>query len=255
MDTVFAHLPDPLVLAPILGPDNVVSAFTDAWVSLRRSRGSQTRFEPAAFASYVGYAKRASLSAAPYTPSPHVVTPATPSDLEAIIHLRIAFEAESWTWSEPHTPEEEHAILSGPVASGLVWICRVSGDSAPAGFVLVGRSTPRTIAIRNVYVVPAHRRKGVGEAMVRAVTRYYLGAGDYGSVGVPEGPPAVGIKEEVVLNVAKSNAAGLYRKVGFLLPEVDGGVHKGGIDPETGRKGWIATVFQGTEDVTVCVLT
>ncbi|KAI0647380.1 hypothetical protein C8Q79DRAFT_1009481 [Trametes meyenii] len=72
--------------------------------------------------------------------------------------------------------EVEENYLRQAITSGLAWTCwtcRTGGELV--GFVVNGRATPRTVAIKNVYVPPEHRRKGYAEAMVRAMSRHYLG--------------------------------------------------------------------------------
>ena len=107
---------------------------------------------------------------------------------------------------------------------------------------LSGRQTKLTVAVRNVFVAPEHRRKGIAEAMVQTVTRYCLGVPVEDVEGVPTGPPPFGVKDEVGLNVADFGAARIYKRAGYLLPDLEGGVPTGGIDPETGRKGWTSSV-------------
>lgn len=49
-----------------------------------------------------------------------------------------------------------------------------SSTPVPIGFVHTGRPTPRTCAIRGVFVDPAHRSQGVATRMVAHVTRAHL---------------------------------------------------------------------------------
>ncbi|EPS99052.1 hypothetical protein FOMPIDRAFT_112188 [Fomitopsis schrenkii] len=74
------------------------------------------------------------------------------------------------------------ALPRQPSGRGTVhrgWRYKDEGENAQcdvAGYLLLGRNTPRTVAIRNVFVAPEHRRRGLAETMVGAVTRACLGA-------------------------------------------------------------------------------
>ena len=151
--------------------------------------------------------------------------------MDALVQLVMAFRMG--VWGEAGSGEEARAFLARPVARGLVWVCRVEPEGTPVGYVVLGRVTPRTIAFRNVFVAEEHRRKGIGETMVCAVTRYYLGMRPHGVQGVQEDPPPMGWKEEVNLNVVDAGAERMYKRAGFLFPDLEGEVPKGGIDPTT----------------------
>ncbi|RPD58469.1 hypothetical protein L227DRAFT_188399 [Lentinus tigrinus ALCF2SS1-6] len=239
---------DPLVLDKMIGPAPAVSAFLAAWVDLLATRGLRVRIDTGtkagAFGSRVSYVTRATLPPPPTNPFPHPVVQATPADLEDIAQLYIAFQFDT-PWHGVVTREAALAFVDRPVKAGLVWYVRVDGETV--AYVLLGRVTPRTIALRNVFVKPSHRRKGIAEAMVRGVTRYYLNAPPYGVQPTTEGPPAVGFKEEVNLNVADEGAERVYRRSGFLFPDRNGDAVTGGIDPATGRKGWYESIWRGVE--------
>ena len=241
-NAVLSALPDPAAFDKIIGPEHAVRAYTDAWRTLLSQRGSRVRLTDGSFSTRISYITRAALPPAPSAPPAYTCTPAREDDLDALAELYSAFKAES-PWGETTTRADALAFLARPVAARLVWVCRVGG--AVAAYVLLGRVTPRTIAIRNVYVLQAHRRKGIAEAMVRAVSRYYLGAGSYGLEGAPEVPPTVGFKEEVNLNVENGAAAQrVYKRAGFLLPDGEGEELTGGVDPVTGRKAWYPCIWR-----------
>ncbi|RPD81553.1 hypothetical protein L226DRAFT_496470 [Lentinus tigrinus ALCF2SS1-7] len=227
--------PNPLVLDKLIGPDAAVKTFVAAWCTLLGAQGHHVRMTPGDWGSRVTYVNRASLPPILSTPSPHIIVQATAHDLEAIAQLHIGYEADT-LWHRVITREAALAAVEGPVKAGLVWYVCVEGE--PAGYIVLGRVTPRTIAIRNAFVSRAHRRKGIAEAMVRGVTRYYLNAPPYDVRPIEEGRPAVGFKEEVNLNVAVADAERVYRRSGFLLPAMDGEGVTEGIDPTTGRQGW-----------------
>ena len=80
-----------------------------------------------------------------------------------------------------------------------------------AAYVFTGRATgtAATISIRNVYTREAHRRKGLAEALVNTVTKYWL-------EGVEEGSRKTGI----TLFVEPGNVAeAVYRKCGFTITD------------------------------------
>ncbi|KAI1789194.1 hypothetical protein LXA43DRAFT_1022307 [Ganoderma leucocontextum] len=249
--SVLAALPDPLVFDKIIGPLKPVEAFINTWIALLRAQGRKAKILLGEFdhSSRISYATRASLPPPLATPPPYRVEPATHAGLRAAAALWQHFQATS-PWRGIFSIEEAIGTLTGPADAGLVWVCRLEAepDGHPAAFAVLGRVTPRTIAIRNVYVSPEHRRKGVAETMVRAITRYFLGvAAPYGVHGVPDGPPACGFKEEVNLNVGDPSAEGVYRRSGFLLPTGTGEDMKGGVDPETGRRAWYPSIWRGVE--------
>ena len=251
--SVMAALPDPHAFRQIKGPLKPVEAFVHSWIALLAARGIKTRVLLGKFDSFgsrVSYATKASIPPPFPTPPLYRVERAVRADLPAVAVHYQDFQATS-PWRSIISIEDAIHKLTHPADAGLVWICRPEADgdadTPPAAFVVLGRITPRTISIRNVYVAPDHRRKGVAETMVRAVTRYFLGAAPYGVHGVPDGPPQCGFKQEVNLNVAGPTAEGVYRRSGFLFPVGAGENMAGGVDPETGRKAWYPSVWRGVE--------
>ena len=230
---------NPLTLKKMLGCGPAVEAFLAAWTSLLSARNLHVRISVPAIEAdnhspRISYATRASLPPPSATPFPHPIAQATPADLADILALYTAFQP----WNAPGAL----SVLAPLIQARLVWFVRVHGE--PAGYVRLGRATPRTVAILNVYVTPPRRRQGIAEAMVRGVTRYYLDAPPYGvlpqAVQPDGGPlPLVGFKAEVNLAVADGGPERLYRRSGFLFPERSGDVGvAGGVDPATGRKAW-----------------
>ncbi|PIL30858.1 hypothetical protein GSI_07026 [Ganoderma sinense ZZ0214-1] len=250
--SVLATLSSPRDFDKIIGPLKPVEAFLNTWVALLAAQGVSAKIlirESEAVASRVSYATRASLPPPLAVAPPYRVERAGRADLPGVAILYQHFQLTS-PWRGIISIEDAILNLTGPADLGLVWVCRLEDaapDGPPAAFSILGRITPRTIAIRNVYVAPDHRRKGVAETMVRAVTRYFLGAAPYGVHGVPDGPPQCGFKQEVNLNVADPSAEGVYRRSGFLFPVGTGENMTGGVDPETGRRSWYPSVWRGVE--------
>lgn len=89
------------------------------------------------------------------------------------------------------TVEEAITIIQNAIRRSRIWYCHYNHVSVntdlssepPAGiarYVLVGRKRPHAIAVRSVFVSETYRRKGIAEALLRVVTRYYLGAESLG---------------------------------------------------------------------------
>lgn len=238
-------IPSPLALEKIIGPADVVDRFLESCAMLAfQEHGVRVRITPGLFGSRMSYATRASLPPLPAVPPPYIVTLATVDDVPGLAPLYAAFRLNS-VWSEVVDMEAATAFMKGPVTRGLVWSCRLASDGPPVGYVSLGRVTPRTIAIRNVFVLEEHRRKGIAETMVRAVVRYYLGVHPYGVEGLPDGPPPEGLKVEVCLNVVEAGAERVYKRAGFLFPDREGDTPTGGGDPTTGRPSWYPSAWRG----------
>ncbi|BGP01327.1 Proteophosphoglycan [Rhodotorula toruloides ATCC 204091] len=96
---------------------------------------------------------------------------------------------------------------------------------APVAFLATGRATPRTVAIRMVYVSPSHRGQSIAQRMVTHVTRSHLLTANPLPLNLDELPPKEeedeetrwGRKDEVCLFAEPENAAArrAYGKVGF----------------------------------------
>lgn len=184
----------------VFGPSVLVDPFTDALAIIRRTRGEIVKIVDY-FHGTVLCATTATLPPPSPTCSEHLVTLATtPSDAEAVAPLYIEFTRGgpvTATFDQAREKMEEALRRKG------LWRCHVNGELA--GFIVVGRFTPNTASIKNVFVRPEYRRKGVGETMVRVVTRYCLG-----------------VKKELCLNVIEKGAQRLYGRCGFVLPGESG---------------------------------
>ncbi|KAF7799554.1 hypothetical protein EIP86_010791 [Pleurotus ostreatoroseus] len=227
---------DPKRFDKAIGPTYLVNTFLQAWVTHTETQGYQLKTTAPLFSSRVSFATLATIPPPSSTFSHYKVSKAqTEADAEAIVPLIVDFRTHGLL---KFTVEEAQRQARVAVNMKQLWFCRV-GDEI-AAYILIGRITPRTVAIRNVYVAPAHRRKGIAEAMVRALTRYYLGAEPLGFEGAPSPKPDVGTREEICLNVAEEFVARLYARCGFLLGPDD---H----DPVTGKKGCFDSCWRGVE--------
>ncbi|KAJ3542540.1 hypothetical protein NM688_g5960 [Phlebia brevispora] len=227
---------EPKLLDSVIGPFDLVNAFIETWVSHMQTQGLQLRALDPFFNSRVSFATLGTIPPSSSAFSQYRFTLAeTEEDANAVAPLAVDFTSDG---PRTTTLDKAKRIMHAAVQMKQVWLCHVEGQLA--AYSLVGRVTPRTIAIRNVYVSPVHRRKGIAEAMVRALTRYYLGAEPLGFEGAPSPKPAIGTREEICLNVAKEDVARLYERCGFLLGPDDQ-------DPATGRKGSFKSVWRGVE--------
>ena len=234
------ELPRLPVIDVVIGLEAAANAFLNAWVARSASTGPRLVLQEPALSWRTSYATKNSLPP-PITPC-GTITLASSEDLDALIPLHVDFVTTS-PWPAKMTEEAAVAGLTRAITAKVVWIYKA--DGLVAGYAIVGRPTPRTIAIQNVYVGSKHRRKGIAEALVRATTRYYLGVTPSGAVDVPDVPP-FGVKAEVSLLVVDPSAEGVYRRSGFLFP-APGDDETGGWDPVTGQKAWFRCVWQGTE--------
>ncbi|GAA6051999.1 hypothetical protein JCM3770_003005 [Rhodotorula araucariae] len=133
------------------------------------------------------------------------------------------------------SPDGALAHFRAVVARGAFWVYRAptagsdgadtGADVAPVGFVQTGRPTRRTVAIRGVYVAPAHRGSGVATRMVAAVVRAHLADGTP-RVALDRGDDEelrtrYGAKDEVCIFVEPANpgARRAYAKIGFRETE------------------------------------
>ncbi|KAI0703558.1 hypothetical protein BC835DRAFT_1262716 [Cytidiella melzeri] len=218
----------------VIGPRALVNSLIDGWVSYAAEHGQAVKALDPFFTSKVSYATRASLPPpCPALSHLKIEQLTKQEDAEALVSFMLDFLTHG-----PQKPNEEQVRRQLQVAMYLshVWICRVDGELA--GYISVGRVTPRTVAIRNVYVAPSHRRKGIAEALTRAVSRLYLGVEPVGIEGAPLDGPADGVKDEVCLNVAEKDVERIYTRSGFLIDQQD---------PATGKQGWFHSSFRGIE--------
>jgi len=230
---------DCAMMNQVIGPEEICDVFTKAWVSHIKEIGVILKPSPPYFPVRVSFATACSLPEPSLESARHIISLAATEDISELVRLLIAFSRHG---IESITEEEAHHLMTESVASRKVWIC---GDGEEiVGFTLPGRSTPRTIAIRNVFVLPEYRRRGIAEAMVRIVTRRYLGVLSLEVEGAPDSPPIEGTKEEVCLNMAVVGEAvrRLYTRCGFML-------YEGSRDSRNGRKGSYVSVTRALERV------
>ncbi|GJE87074.1 GNAT family N-acetyltransferase [Phanerochaete sordida] len=216
----------------LFGPQDLVDALIDKWTVDMTARGLHIEVPPPVFRSKASLATLATLPAPPPVLSKYRIELARSNDVETLASFYIDFLGVR---HDRMSLQGAWASMDESIRLGDIWVCRDQGEIA--GYTATGRTTARTVAIRNVYVSPEHRRKGIAEAMTAAVTRFYLGAQPLGFEGAPDGPPARGVKDEVCLNVVDDFVAKLYKKCGFLLGEDDR-------DPASGKKGWFATTLR-----------
>lgn len=216
---------EPKTFDRVYGPTPLNDALVAAYSSLVPSRGEHVEDTPAVARSIISYAIKSTLPPPSPAFSQFPVQLATLEDDDTLGKMLHDFFASVGVGL---TEEQCKGIMHSAIVLGMAWACRVEGIIA--GFCVLGRSTPRTISIKNVYVKPDYRRRGIAETMVRALTRYYLGAEPLGFEGAPAGIPKEGVKKEVCLNVKDESAIRLYKRTGFLLGEGD-------LDPVSGKRG------------------
>ncbi|KAI0723904.1 hypothetical protein C8T65DRAFT_91622 [Cerioporus squamosus] len=235
---------DPSVMDQFSGPRDLSTAILTSWVALIVSRGRRLRLTTPIFSWAVSYATRASLPppTTSTTSSTGIATLAAKEDAVMIAPLHVEFVMTS-PWPGTISRGEALAVLARTITADLTWVKNFKRDEV-VGYAILGRATPRTISLRNIYVAPEHRRQGIAEAMVRAITRYYLGMH---TSGIPEDLPSVGVNEEVNLLVDDPGAERVYRRAGFLFPDRSGEALSGGRDPSTGQKVWYHALWQGVE--------
>jgi len=226
----------PSLVDKVLGPATAVNAFVDAWVNRMETQGIRLKKPDPYFLSRACYATRSTLPPPSAAFADHQVSLASgPETIESLVPLFVEFMRLG---PHPVTPEIGHTIMREAVEAQRIWFCRFQG--VVAGYILLGRITPRTIAIRNVFTLPDHRRKGIAEALVRGVTRYYLGAQPLGFEGPPTAISDKETKKEVCLNVSDPTVMKIYSRCGFMLGEDER-------DPDNGQRGWFPTVWRGVE--------
>ncbi|KAI0822725.1 hypothetical protein BC628DRAFT_1421415 [Trametes gibbosa] len=225
----------------VSGHAAAVEAFLKAWAARAQAKGTHLRIGDPVLVTRSSYATRESLPPLLDASANFFITPATTDDLSAILPLHMDFLK---TGPGPRAVDVEAVALQRILALGLIWVCRVDGYIA--GYIILGRISPRTIAIRNVYVSANHRRNGIAGAMVRAMSRHYLGIQPVGYKGVPDETPTTGVKDIVCINVAEPEVERIYRRAGFLFPDNAGdGSLQEGHDPISGQKAWFSSARRG----------
>ena len=219
----------------VQAPNDLSDLFINKWIAEMETRGLHYGLLPNPFQVKVSYATLATIPPPPPTLLQYELEPPTTDDVEVLAQYFVDFALHG-----PRAVSLEGARdkMRMHIEQGDIWACKVDGEIA--GFCVTGRSTPKTIAVRNVYVAPKHRRKGIADAMTRMVTRYLLGATPLGFAGGLATSTPKGVKAEVVLNVAEDFVERIYKKCGFLLGIDDK-------DPVSGRKGWHASVYRGVQ--------
>ncbi|TCD70936.1 hypothetical protein EIP91_000842 [Steccherinum ochraceum] len=226
---------DTTTVDQLLGEEVLVNAFLGCWVDHMTGLGSSVKLLDTMARTRVAYATLATIPEPNPALAHHRMVRPTLSDAEEIAQLYVQFGGTS---PVAGTLERGRGIMAGAIQSRRLWICK-DGDII-VGFILIARMTPRTVSIKQVFVSPSHRRRGIAEAMVRTLSRFFLGAhpsGLEGSDGTDYEPEG-GIRDAVCLNVGEEEAARVYVKAGFLL---------GAKDPVTGRDGWYPSSWRGVE--------
>ncbi|KAI9065364.1 hypothetical protein FKP32DRAFT_1674719 [Trametes sanguinea] len=235
-------LTHPLAITLVNGEADAVNAFLTSWVEAAASKGTRLRMKDPAFDARASYATRETVPPPPPTKPDYEIVLATGEDFDQLFPIYLDFTKQAGPGTRALDVEEAH--LRFVIAQGTTWLCRI--DNALVGFIVLGRVTPNTIAIRHVYVIPEHRRKGIAEGLVRAINRYYLGMRPVGYDGIPDGDPAVGVKSFVCINT--SSAENIYRRAGFLFPVRTADEQgAGGRDPISGKKAWYRHILRGVE--------
>lgn len=225
--------PSPLCKAS--GPEPLVDIFIDAWVSEMRQRSISVEALPTFYLSKCCYATLATIPPPPAAFAQCKIELATSADVDCLALLFADF-----TTAGPHPVPLDIAKkrMDASVQLREVWVYRLDDDIA--GYCAMGMMTPRTVTLKNVYVAPKHRRKGIAEAMVALLIHCFLGV-EY--PGTPAGDPPGGVKQEVCLNVIEEHVEKLYKKCGFMLED-------DARDPATGRRGWRPAAYRGVQMVT-----
>lgn len=230
-----------------MGPASLVEPFIHAWVShIASSHNVHVKMVDYHLNFEISYVTLATIPtpSSIFSSEKYDIRRATERDIRELASLYIEFKNE--VWHQPEAPEKAVQAVQQATSRERLWFVYYKDTNQPhalktiAGFVLLGRETPRTIAIRNMFVSPAFRRKGVAEALVRAVTRFYLGAVPLGFE--LRGAEAIHPKEEICLNVKDPGARRLYIRCGFQF-EGDQ------TDAVTGKRKWYPTSVFGVESI------
>ena len=163
---------EPQAFDYLMGPEELVSIFIYVWITSMTARGVRVEALPETiYSAKLSFATLATLPSPPPSLAQYRLELAAADDVEALAHLLSAFTA---IWKNRVSVEGARARMAAAVRFGEAWVHRVDGEIA--AFCTVGRETVRTIAVRNLYVDPRHRRKGIAEALTMGMLRYYLGA-------------------------------------------------------------------------------
>ncbi|CCM04432.1 uncharacterized protein FIBRA_06611 [Fibroporia radiculosa] len=231
MELLVTFLPtvvDPNTVDKIVGLKDIVDAFIDAWIAFMASKHVALQSPTATFTVRACYATRSTIpQSQPTLFADNIGLVVDMDQAEHLIPLAMEFSKHG---PNPTTSEGARHVMREAIQSKRLWVCRLG--EAIAGYALVGRITPRTVAIRNVFVLPDYRRRGIAEALVHATTAFYLNTDSAGD-GVPDMP-----KTQVCLQVADPAVERIYKRCGFLIDE-------DAKDPITGKSGCFISVFRG----------
>ena len=224
----------------IMGPTSLTEPFLRHWITQFASSHDITM--KLNFLCKVSYATRDTIPplSPTFSSNTYQVCRATEADIEEMIPMYVDFVAGVLHSTIPQ--EKAREVLRIAANRNRLWFIYYQDPNQPAtpktitSFIRVGRDTPKSIAIINAYVSPVFRKKGIAEALVRAVTRFYLGAKPLGFDY--QGNELLQPKDEVCLGVIDPGAERVYIRSGFQF-EGDS------VDATTGRKRWFpATYFE-----------
>ncbi|KAK7694006.1 hypothetical protein QCA50_003582 [Cerrena zonata] len=238
----------PIILSKfdiVMGPASLVEPFVRAWISHVASRYDiHLKLSDYNLGLEVSYATLNTIPSpsSAFSPENHEIHRAREEHIQEIVPLYKKFREEAT--NSTASDEEALQFLRQALDSKHLWFVYYKDadyKNVPrtvSGFLSLGRETPRTIAIRNVFVSPTLRKKGIAEAFVRAITRFYLGAKPPGLD--LEGTELIHPKDEICLNVNNPSAKRLYIRCGFQF----GGDQ---MDSVTGKQRWHPTPVFGVE--------
>ncbi|KAK7694007.1 hypothetical protein QCA50_003583 [Cerrena zonata] len=236
-------------LDKVMGPASLAEPFVRSWVSyINANYSARMKAVDRHFSPDISYATLATIPppSSTFSSEKYDIRRATEENIEELTPLYRDFSRE--VWHPNHVVAVEVAVKALRQATGRkqLWFAyhnhpdQQDGSKTAAGFLLLGRETPRTIAIRNMFISPAFRRKGIAEALVRAATRFYLGAKPLG-FDLQE-PGSIHPKDEICLNVNDPGAKRLYIRCGFQFE----GEH---VDAVSKKKKWYSTATFEVEPI------
>lgn len=248
---LLATLPDLKSIDRVWGPAELLRAFNQTWLNMVNEHSGERKvrveLDEKEFLSTMTYATKHSVLSLPPPPlsssSQDLMVNVTLAEsneatVDTLAPLFLAFTA---IWPGVHlTLDDARKYMCEGVKKQTVWVARTpSSDSAEiVGFVMLGRLTPHTVALKHVFTSPSYRRRGIAEQMLSVVMRGYLGidspshssATTTTTSSPSENNLPGGIKTQICLNVSDVGAQRLYKRCGFLLGA-------GVVDVETGLHG------------------
>lgn len=130
--------------------------------------------------------------------------PAHPADLDALLALQRAYYVEAGDALDPARARAALAALLADPALGAVWIAEDAGEAVAYAVLTLGYSLEyggRDAFVDELYVAPAHRRRGLARAALEALEASARAAG------------VRALHLEVERELAGARA--LYRRAGF----------------------------------------